>query len=245
MRNRKLGVKGFKKDSRTLKLGKYLQALPPAPKSRSWFHGVSSFGEMLNDQLGDCTIAACGHAVQIWSLNASGTEITVPDSEIETIYEKWCGYVPGDPNTDNGGVELDVLGDWLHNGFAGHNLAAYASVNPANLGEVRQAINLFGGVYIGINLPLSAQNQNIWYPVSGPDSVPGSWGGHAVFVPAYGSSGLTAISWGEPLSMTNGFWTEYVEEVYALLSPVFIRSNTEAPSGFNMAALEADLATIT
>jgi hypothetical protein len=191
----------------------------------------------------NCTIAACGHATQIWSLNAS-KEITVPDAEIQSLYSQWCGYVPGDPSTDNGGVELDVLNDWRKSSFDGNTLSAYAAVNTLNLNEVRQAIDLFGGVYIGINLPLACQNQTIWYPVAGPQGVPGSWGGHAVYVAAYGPAGFTCISWGAPLSMTNGFWIEYVEEAYALLSPDFIASNTDAPSGFNLAALQADLALI-
>jgi hypothetical protein len=253
----KLGVKAIKTDSRTLKAGRYMKALPPAPPSKDWTNGIGEWGMMLNgpgrdnpsyakDGLGDCTIAAIGHAIQIWSLNASGVEHTMSDYFIQLYYEKWDGYIPGNPSTDNGGIELDVLKNWQKGTFHGEPLMAFASVNVNNLAEVQQAISLFGGVYIGLNLPVSAQNQSVWDVVADNgqgNTVPGSWGGHCTFVPKYDPEKFTNITWGEMQPMTTAFWNTYVTEAYALLSPVFINS-TGAPSGFDLAALQADLAQI-
>ncbi len=159
---RKLGRKAIKTDSRTLELGRYLTpAVPPPPAAADWTKGIDSWGMMLNDMLGDCTIAGCGHAVQVWTAN-TGTMVTVPDSTIESYYEQWDGYVPGNPSTDKGGVELDVLNDWQKQGFAGNTLLAFADPRLANLVEMRQSIALFGGVYIGLSLPLTAQTQDVW-----------------------------------------------------------------------------------
>ena len=116
---------------------------------------------MLNDKLGDCTIAGAAHAVQVWTAN-TGRMVTVPDDTIERYYEKWDGYVPGKPGTDTGGIELDVLNDWQKQGFDGNPLMAFADPKHANLVEVRQSIALFGGVYIGLSLPLTAQTQEVW-----------------------------------------------------------------------------------
>ena len=245
----RLGRKAIKTDSRTLKLARYTRALPPAPPDRDWLHAkgsaeVTAWGMMLNDSLGDCTCAACGHAVQVWTLNAD-IEETVPDSAILGAYEQWCGYNPADPSTDQGGIELDVLTDWRKDGLAGHPLTAFAAVNVADPEEVRQAINLFGGVYIGLGLPVTAQTQTSWSYVPGTsDNQPGSWGGHAVFVPKYSAAGFTCITWGQPMWMSNYFWRTYVDEAYALVSPAFMNRGGLTPSGFNMDQLLADLAAI-
>lgn len=56
MANLKLGRKAVKTDSRTLKLAKYTLALPAAPATCDWTKGITAWGAMLNDQLGDCLI---------------------------------------------------------------------------------------------------------------------------------------------------------------------------------------------
>jgi hypothetical protein len=89
---------------------------------------MQDWGMMLNDRLGCCTISAVGHAVQTWTANALGRELTVPDSSILEYYEKWDGYNPADPATDQGGVEIDVLNDWRQQGFGGVSLDAYVVI---------------------------------------------------------------------------------------------------------------------
>ena len=93
----KLGRKAIKTDSRTLKLAKYLTpALPPPPPISRLDQGNHRLGHDAQRQLGDCTIAGVGHAIQVWTANNGGI-VTVPDSTIESYYEKWDGYVPGKP----------------------------------------------------------------------------------------------------------------------------------------------------
>ena len=238
----KLGRKAVKTDVRTLRLARYLtSSLPAAPAKKDWTNGVTNFGMMLNDTLGDCTIAGCGHAEQIWTLNI-GPELTIADHDILSAYEAWDGYNPADPSTDQGGVELDVLKNFQQQGVAGHKILAFASTGVHNIDEVRQAINLFGGVYIGVSLPISAQSQDVWDAESGNDGKPGGWGGHCVFVPAYDAHGFTCITWGAPKKMTLAFWKKYAEESYALLSPDWVAA--ASPSGFALAELQADLALI-
>jgi hypothetical protein len=242
---RKLGRKAIKTDTRTLVFGDYLTpALPPPPPAVDWTEGIASWGMMLNDTLGDCTIAGCGHAVQVWTAN-TGSEATVPDPTIESYYEQWDGYVPGNPNTDNGGIELDVLNDWQKNGFAGHPLLAFADPKPANLVEIRQSIALFGGVYIGLALPLTAQTQDVWdvVPNGGAKARKGSWGGHCVFVPKYDSTGFTCITWGQQKTMTLAFWKKYCDEAHTLLGQNWLTVKG-SPAGFDQAQLQADLKAI-
>jgi hypothetical protein len=207
--NMRLGKRPRRHDSRTLKLARYLTStLPPAPSRVDYTRGVTDWGMMLNDQLGCCTIAAAAHAVQAWTVN-SGQEITIPDSAVLGAYEKWCGYNPADAATDQGGIELDVLNNWRQQAFDGHGLDAYVAVDLEDrnskldtrnsavlprvsnddfrISAVATAIWLFGGAYIGVELPLTARNQDVWdVPANpGPDDEPGSWGGHAVYLVAY------------------------------------------------------------
>jgi hypothetical protein len=239
----KLGKHPAKIDSRTLRLGKYLAPnLPAPPVSVDWFKGKTSFGMMLNDTLGDCTIAGVAHAIQVWSLN-TGIERTITDARVLFLYEKWDGYNPADPSTDQGGEELRVLNLWKKYGAGGVALKSYVDPNVLNFTEIKRSIQLFGGVYIGVQLPLSAQNQPIWtvVPDNGTGStVPGSWGGHCVFVAAYDEEGLTCITWGATLKMTWDFWKTYVDEAHCLLSADWLTSKG-SPSGLNLAQLEADL----
>lgn len=235
----KLGKKPARHDERTLKLASYLKPLPTPPTSCDYTKGVVDWGMMLNDTLGDCTIAGVGHAVQVWTLNRTG-EVTVPDSVILQYYEQWDGYNPADSSTDQGGVELDVLNKWRKAGFDGHALLAYADLEIAKHEHVMQSVFIFGGLYIGLNLPLSAQNQSAWDVVEGPDGEPGSWGGHAVFVPGYNPTGPFCITWGAIKQMTWKFWDKYVDEAHALLSADF--ANGDA---VDMATLQRDLREVT
>jgi hypothetical protein len=241
----KLGRKAIKTDSRTLQLADYLtSALPPPPPAKDWTAGVTAWGMMMNDTLGDCTIAGVGHAVQVWSVNTGGI-VTVPDSTIEKYYEDWDGYVAGNPSTDKGGVELDVLTDWQKQGFAGNALLAFADPKPANLVEIRQSIALFGGVYIGLGLPITAQNQDVWDVVKGggANAKKGSWGGHCVFVPKYDGTSFTCITWGQLKTMTLAFWKKYCDESHTLLGQNWINAKG-SPAGFDQAQLQTDLAAI-
>jgi hypothetical protein len=101
-------------------------------------------------------------------------------------------------------------------------------------------------VYIGINLPITAKKQAIWdvVPHGGADARPGSWGGHAVFVPKYEGHGFTCVTWGELKPMTSAFWNKYVDEAHVLLGHDWIEQ-MGSPAGFDLQELKADVAKIT
>lgn len=229
--------------------------LPPAPQEVAWQSNVHDWGMMLNDQLGDCTCAGAGHLIQSWSA-AVKPEFVPADADILQAYKAVSGY-NGNANTDNGAVELDVLKYWKGTGIALHQIAGFASLDPQNDEHTRQAIWLFGGIYIGLALPQSAQDQIEWDVSDGfwqsikhvftpaLDPTPGSWGGHAVPVLGYDSTGLTCITWGEPLKMTWAFYHKYCDEAYAVLSPDWLQKDSLlSPCGFKLDQLKLDLAGI-
>lgn len=254
----RLGKSDARIDSRTLQLGKYVRlgALPAPPKSINWTTKLTNLGMMENDVLGDCTCAGAGHLIQTWTAN-SGVQFVPPDSAILDAYEAVGGYVPGNPSTDNGAVEIDVLNYWRQTGIAGHKILAYASVNIQNEIEIQQAIALFGGVYIGLSMPLawqSSQNWDVnkgilgWFKRRSGNWVPGSWGGHAVILVGYdtASDKYTVITWGSTAyTITGAALKIYCDEMYTPLSQDWVNARGVDPAGLNLAQLQADLAQIT
>ena len=231
-----------KPDTHTVPLDKYIEShLPPAPPEIDWTHGITDWGAMLNDQHGDCTIAAAAHAIQVWSINTGG-EVTISDEQVLKYYQTWDGYNPSDPTTDKGNAQMTVLLDWQNSDLVGHKLLAFADLDFTNLDEVRLAVALFGGAYAGFKLPQTARHQIIWDvdPSAGDLAKPSSWGGHAVYIVKYDQHSFTCISWGKLKTMTLDFWHQYADEAHALLSPDWI-SAKGAPSGFNLDQLQSDL----
>ena len=243
----KLGRKPARFDPRVPQFARYLTArLPATPASCNWSFKVPEWKMLANDRLGDCTAAGCGHAIQTWTANAS-SEADITDPETISFYSETCGYDPNNPNSDGGGVELDVLSWWLKNDFAGHKLDAFAALDIGNQTNIKDAIWLTGCVYLGVNLPLSAQDQDIWdIPPEGltGNGTPKSWGGHCVIACGYNDKGLTVITWGQPKLMTWSFYHAYVEEAWALLSKEWISASGIAPSGFLYEDLILDMAAL-
>jgi hypothetical protein len=242
----KLGKLPVRTDVRTLALARYVDGaqLPPPPPTLDLTAHVASWPMYLNDRIGDCTIAAAGHMIEAWTAAATGEPVEVTDEEVEVTFDR---VKIVDPATgEEGAVELDVLRDWRKRGVGGHRIAAFARVSLVDHELVRAAAWLFEGLYLGLELPLTAQSPGIWDwtgSVTGP-ARPGSWGGHAVDVVRYDAGTLTVVTWGRLQQMTWSFWDRYVDEAYCIISQDFLDGG-EAPNGFDVKALRADLALVT
>lgn len=240
----KCGRLPTKHDPRTLRLARYLTStLPPAPPEYDYTAKVPSWGMLANDTVGDCTVAAAGHEVMAWTAYATSLHL-VTTEEVLAAYSAITGYDPANPDSDQGAYCLDVLKYWRATGIAGHKIGSFVAVDPDKPLEVMTALWLFGSVYLGLDLPVSAQSQAVWdVPEGGTvgDGAPGSWGGHAVCLQAYDADGAVIVTWGETRRVTWAFLKEYCSEAYAILSPDFL-SGGKAPNGFSVDQLAADLA---
>ncbi|MGA2740878.1 MAG: hypothetical protein ABSG65_26000 [Bryobacteraceae bacterium] len=248
VRNRtvKLGKHAARHDPRTLQFANYLKTAAPSspPSTENWTAKVKQWPMMMNDTIGDCTCACAGHMIEEWTAYAHAPGYVPADQQILQAYEAVGGYKPGDPSTDNGAAILDVLNYWRQTGIAGHPISAFVSLEPKNHEDVKDAVYLFGNCYIGVQLPLSAQNQKVWsVPPGGAtgNGKPGSWGGHAIPIVEYDARGVTVVTWGETLRATWTFLDTYCDEAYAVLSADWIGANSQAPSNFDLAQLQADL----
>jgi hypothetical protein len=245
-RSMRLGKLRARHDPRVPRLSRYVAGFPPPPPAAAWSGKLAAIGTMANDRLGDCTAAAVGHAIQVWSSQAKAAEATISDADVVALYSRF-GYDPARPETDQGAVEIDVLSSWLAAPVAGHAISGFATLEPSNSIEIRDAIWLFGLVYIGLALPISAQSQDVWDVSPGGaagSGEPGSWGGHAVIIVDYDERGLTCVTWGQLKRMSWQFWSTYCDEAYAILSPDWENAAAAAPSGFSWDQLAADMAAL-
>jgi hypothetical protein len=242
----KLGKLPVRTDVRTLPVSRYADRskLPDPPASVDFAAHVADWPMYANDTRGDCTTAAAGHMIEAWTASASGSAVEVTEAAVLSAFDRVKVVDPG--TGEEGAYELDVLKLWRKDGIGGHRIGAFAVVPPSDMQLIRTTAWLFGGIYIGLALPLTAQHQAVWDwtgSLTG-DARPGSWGGHAVDVVRFDDKGLTIVTWGHLLEMTWSFFERYCEEAYCLLSDDFLAHGV-APNGFDLAALKADLALVT
>jgi hypothetical protein len=265
----KLGKKPARHDPRTLQARKYLLApagaLPAAKPACDWLSAVPSFPLYGNDVHGDCAIAAIGHMLQVWSANVAADgggnagqgAVTPSEDEILRVYQILSPK-------DDGCVLLDVLKYWRQNPICGVQLGAFAKVNPRDMNEVKVCLEIFGGLYGGAQLPVAAQTQELWElptdegraPIgdnhqssivnrqSNPFA-PGSWGGHAIPFGKYDASLIRCVTWGAVKDATWPWLLEYVDELYALISPDWLDGTGKTPEGLDLATLGSDLKLVT
>jgi hypothetical protein len=219
---------------------------PPATMDETPLAMPSLSRMFLNDQLGDCIIAALyGHQRGVWSANASnGKAIVLPtDDDIQKTYSRLFGYVPGDPTTDTGGIIQDALNDLINSKI----IDGYVSVNAHDQIELKTAIWLFGGVTFGMGLPdeWTHDLSNLKWTVAG-DSDPAN--GHCFICPGkYDDTTVGTSTWGQIGSMDYDSCAKYATksnggECWAILSPDWISKTTQkAPIGIDRSQLAADL----
>jgi len=233
-----------KLDYRTLRFKNYLMpTLAPPPAAYNVLPRVyqnlkvadptTLFPMDGNDALGDCTIAALAHAETTYR-GMVGKEKIMAKQAVIKLYLHLTGGV------DSGLIELDVLNYWRQHAVAGDKILAFVSIDPKNHTHVEQAIQLFGGVYLGFQVQQNCVQEfdahQPWTP--GPLTIDG----HAVFAVGYDQVGVTVLTWGNTQQGTWAWWDECVDEAYAILPPE--AKNANFAPGFNLAQLQADLAAV-
>jgi hypothetical protein len=218
---RKFGKVKARKDKRTLKLKTILSGLPAIPDNwifDSVHRGIPTpvYG---NDSCGDCVLAGRGHQTLRFEVLEQKKVVPISTSDVTKEYLAETGGV------DVGLELLNSLKLWRSKGWlaAGktYNIAAFASINRKNRDEVKAAIYLLAGIGVGLQLPVSAEEQinqrKTWDVVATGDSEKGSWGGHYVYVSGYSPRGLQCITWGQKQNMTWDFFNKYCDECFAIV----------------------------
>src|ERR1019366_4506065 len=240
----RFGKHATKNDYRTLQLKNYLTAKLPAPAAS---HDVLAqvysklkisdptqlFPMDGNDRYGDCTIAALAHASTVYNGLIGKKKIPAQNDVTKLYFHLTVG-------ADSGMNELDVLNYWQSHSAAGEKIMAYVKIDKKNLTHVKQAIQLFGGVYLGFQVQENAikdfDARKPWTPGKLTND------GHAVYATGYDQKGVTVLTWGNTQQATWDWWNECVDEAYAILPPQAKKSDFDA--GFNFSQLQADLADV-
>jgi hypothetical protein len=210
-----------KSDYRTLRLRNYLTAgLAPPPEEfdilpRVYDNLRQSNPAVLfpmdgNDKLGDCTIAGVAHALTVWNGMLKRLKVT-RQAVVEKLYFHLTGGV------DSGLNELDVLNHWQSTPVNGEKILAYVAVDRNDHDHVKQAISLFGCVYLGFQVQQDCLTDfdagRPWTP--GPLTNEG----HCVVATGYDAGMLTVLTWGSTQKATWEWFDECVDEAYAIVPP--------------------------
>jgi hypothetical protein len=221
-------------------------ALPAAPDQCLYFQAVASWPMYANDSLGDCTLAAAAHQIQLWTALASAP-VTPDLNSVVTAYSALSGY---DPSTgagaDNGVNEGNVVAYWQSVGVAGNQCTASAAINPSDVASLRQCIYLFGGVQLGIQVRRSAESQ---FDAGHPWSYVGPWfnpiqGYHQIVLVGYDANYFYGVTWGAVVAITPEFIQYQADEAYAVVDTSFLGADGVAVNGLTLPQLQAALAAI-
>jgi hypothetical protein len=197
--------------------------VPAAPREVDHGTGVDAraWGRMLNDRLRTCAFSAAGHLTRCWSAR-SGAGPVVCDDAILAAYEAVSGYDRAGPRAgDVGAYELDALEHWRLRGIGDSRIDAYAAISPGAATQVRTAIAVFGGCYATLDLPTTAQSQDVWQVPEGGITgrgAPGTWIAHAVALVGYDDDTVASVAWGARKPMTWDFLASYAPSAYAAVS---------------------------
>lgn len=236
------------KDPRSFKVTDYL-TIPQLqiPVAHDWTTVKKNEWDVFgNDNINNCTCAAAGHMINCWTANSSA-EFEISEEAILNTYIALSKYDPITHKNDDGVYMLDALKYWRKNGIDQHRIRVFATVPHDRREVVKASIYLFGGIYVGLQLPKSIENQEIWEVKPGGlkgDNEPWSWGGHAVAILAYDEEYLTCITLGREQKMTWDFWETYNDEAYAIITQDFMNGDKN-PLGFSLEAMEHDLMRLT
>ncbi len=217
----KFGKLNPRLDSRTLKTEDFLPSdLLPAPSRYDVLSSVylqtgqydetQLFSMDGNDKHSCCTIAALAHAITVYR-GLLGEVKIIPEQTVIDVYLQLTG------GADLGLTALDVLNWWRKNPVEGDQILAYASLDISEPENVKQAIHLFGGLYLGFAVQKNAesdfQNGITWTPGNNTGQ------GHAVFVTGYEEDSITILTWGKKQLATWDWLFDQGDEAYVILPP--------------------------
>lgn len=192
----------------------------------------------------NCTMAGVAHLIAAWDDEVHELDTVPTSSEVIAQYLKLTG------GEDTGLNEAEVLKTWQTEGLFGPDIqgdcvaskiAAYAPVDPKDLLQLHQAVAFYGGCYLGIECPESAQQQfdagEPWTYVEGSPIE----GGHCVVALGYGPhGGLHCATWGGIAVLEASFLAHYLQEAWCILSHQLVEARKDS-LGIDLPSLEADL----
>ena len=242
------GKKPARPNSIKLRFSAYQKSLPAPPAEFGHQALVQPWHVLGNDQYSNCYWAGAAHEEYLWSVEGSGKRVHVTTADTLDDYSS-TGFVLGDEGTDQGtdmqqGASYRRTTGIRDSGNIRHKVAAYAALQAGNLAEHQTAAWLFGAVGLGLTIGDNQQDQfAAGQPWSG---APGAnQGGHYVPFVAFQGGMLWVISWGRLVPILVPFFEAQNDESVAYLDDEFLNGTGKSLEGFDVAALNDDLALLT
>lgn len=190
------------------------------------FAKVGDWGLYGNDKYGDCGPTSVANLVKLVTKYLGTAEWSPTQDDVFDLYRR-SGNPGFDPTTDadDNGVDMQtMLEALLDGGIGGKKPLAFAKVDHSNEDELLAAIEIFGGVLLGVDLKEAQDeqtNEGLWDYVRRS----GEWGGHAVLSGRYtDKSGTSAdrtgvVTWAMLVDFTEAFRQNQVQEVWVVIWP--------------------------
>jgi hypothetical protein len=249
------------KQAPSLHLGDFLTGVTPNYPPSADYLNLGGWQMLGNDAAGDCVAVTWANLRRLISTVLTVTSAYYPtQDEVWTIYKTQNptfdpngGAVNGPGSSADGGMDIQTLLEYLvaTGGPDGVKAVCFASVDHTNVAEVKAAIAIFGGVWVGINvLDVNMTEFNADQPWDYSATATQD-GGHSVLAGGYGVPGVASlggderfITWAAETSFTDAFWTNEVEECWVVIWPEHLGTAT-FEQGVNLVALEAAFTEIT
>jgi hypothetical protein len=243
------GRVSYKHDERTLKLRDIINELDKVkkiPAQHNWGNRIKpdhNWGDYGNLKLNNCTFVTAAYLLMIWKsykedrIYRPGVKQIVNDYS-KLIKDNRKGGKSINTLLNEGGKPIEaikVLKHWRKKGIDGHKIVAFAKLTfnhkKDQKEELKRAVYLYGGCYIGINIPRSVEKQ--WQQNKKWTIVPGLprgdarrklWFSHALLVTGYNEKELRVVTFGKEEIMTWAFYEKYVDEAYAVFDENFLKA---------------------
>ncbi|WP_308721354.1 hypothetical protein [Komagataeibacter xylinus] len=206
-----------------------------------------------NDVLGDCTAAGIGNHIRATAALA-GYQVAVDTPDAVRFYALSTGYVPGNPATDHGGVEVDVLTTAAQRGYALARQTLFplwGTLEPADLNAVRNVTAGLSAAYLGVQLAVAdmwtdaaGNPPPLWdtpAPAARGDPTPGSAGGHCLLLWDYTGTAdtdvVTLLTWGTRQKATWRWVRSRLMEAHGLAWRQLLPAGTLSPTHQDWEAL--------
>ena len=247
MLNLRFGKEAPVHNYQTFRFENYLlpHKLPPLPDSFTSLDRVlqnfpketveSLFPLDGNGRYGNCTIAGLAH----FNTLAHGM-VRIKNIPTEAAVNKF--YFRLTNGADTGLVMANVLNSARKTSLGNDKVLAYARVDRRNRIYVRHAIQMFGGVYFGFQVPENCMEQFEVHEPWQPGRLTNS--GHAVVCCGWQKEEMMKdiLTWGTKTDGTQVWWDECADECWV---PIFDAAREPGfVEGFNFNQLLADLALI-
>jgi hypothetical protein len=247
------------KNAPALRFASFLRGeVPDHPASEDYLAKLPGWQMLGNDQVGDCNAVTWANLRRLVTASLA-TECYPTQEQVWTFYQTQNpGFDPagtkdtnGPGSNDDQGMDIQTGLEYLHGtgGPDGVKAVAFAKVDHTNMAEVKAALAIFGGLWLGIQVLDANQDQfkegKAWTDVAGSKID----GGHAILGGGYATD-IKFITWAKETQFAQSFWTgvvdgnPLVEEAWVVIWPEHLGTKS-FEDGVNQTELAADYQALT